>query len=65
MMPRVKKLRTCDTCGKQELWNDNWSWYGSWNDEEDGKPLIFACSDACKQPVRKARKMLAEKQGKA
>ncbi len=39
---------TCSMCGKIEPWSDDWSWYGSYKEFEDGKPILKFCSDGCK-----------------
>jgi len=40
---------TCGECGKIEAWLPSWRWYGSWQDLEDGKPVLHFCSDACQE----------------
>ena len=48
-LAKTIKIWKCDSCGKEEAWNDNWfsrmiihgRGYGSW--EED----IVACSQEC------------------
>lgn len=37
----------CSGCGKQAFWDDDWSWYGSWKDADDGRFPWVACSSAC------------------
>lgn len=40
---------TCSICGKIEPWSESWSWFGSYKELEDGKPILKFCSDVCKQ----------------
>ena len=36
----------CDNCG---VWDENWSWYGSYRDLEDGRKITKCCSAACRE----------------
>lgn len=36
----------CDWCGRVGRWDDNWKWYGSWLDREDGNEHHL-CSSEC------------------
>jgi hypothetical protein len=38
---------TCSACGKFSTWGPSWSWYGSYRDLENGKRIIYACSEEC------------------
>jgi hypothetical protein len=43
----------CNCCGKEELWNDGWAWYGSYRDLENqgmknAEPVLFMCSSLCR-----------------
>lgn len=49
-----ERQHTCDVCGKQDVWSPSWSWFGSINDLESGRPIVKMCSDACAAAVRKA-----------
>lgn len=43
-----RALHCCCVCGKLETWTGDWSWYGSYRDVDDGKPLAKFCSASCK-----------------
>jgi hypothetical protein len=65
MISKFQILHTCTVCGKREPWNENWQWYGSMRDEEDGKGIIETCSDACRGIIpdpAKALKLLQMEQ---
>lgn len=38
----------CNGCGHRGIWNENWSWYGSLKELEDGDDLPTFCSDTCR-----------------
>ena len=43
-----KRIWKCDICGKEDFWDENWSWYGSYAHVEtcpDDIPTV--CSDKC------------------
>ena len=46
--PEPKRLYTCVVCGKTDVWSDDWSWYGSLKNLDDGDVKIKVCSDVCK-----------------
>ena len=43
-----KNLYKCDVCGKIDNWNDDWQWFGSYQDQEDGELLLYICSIECR-----------------
>ena len=47
-----KKLYKCDICGKTGNWSDDWQWFGSYKDYDDGKALVFTCSEDCRKKVK-------------
>ena len=47
--PPQKAVYTCSVCGKVSIWGDSWSWYGSYKELDDGKPIITVCSEKCKK----------------
>lgn len=49
-----KRPHICDACGRTALWDENWSWYGSLADLDDGKPVLKACSKACRSALKEA-----------
>ena len=59
-----KKLYKCDVCDKVENWNDDWQWFGSYRDEEDGEPLLYICSLNCRGNMTEfaATNLLKQKQ---
>ena len=42
-----RQVHTCSICGKTGFWDDNWRWYGSWKEIDDGKNPIKICSKEC------------------
>lgn len=45
-------------CGRREHWNENWMWYGSYRDLEDGKPVEKFCSEECARSLHKSFKRI-------
>ena len=45
---KSKYIHTCDICGDRSLWNENWSWWGSYEDLEEGNKIYKVCSAKCK-----------------
>ena len=45
-------LHCCVVCGALEPWSDDWSWYGSYEEMDDGVPLQKFCSQKCVKNVR-------------
>jgi hypothetical protein len=43
------KTYTCEECGKISAWTDSWRWYGSYQDLDEGKPVIHLCSPECQE----------------
>lgn len=43
------RLHTCAACAKLAPWDEGWSWYGSYADIDDGKPVAKFCSDPCRK----------------
>jgi len=48
-----KRLYKCDICGKVGNWDNNWEWFGSYKDQDNGKPLLYICSTECKGDMTK------------
>lgn len=42
-----RTIYTCDRCAKTEPWGDEWVWYGSYKDLDDGVKVPHYCSQAC------------------
>jgi len=42
-------IHQCSICGVNQEWNDNWSWYGSIKDMENGLPIVKTCSEECRE----------------
>ena len=53
LFPANKKVHTCSTCGKQDIWGEGWQWYGSWKDIDDGKEITKTCSTECRFGIEK------------
>lgn len=45
--PEGRALHSCVVCEKLEPWSDEWKWWGSLNDVDDGEALAKFCSDKC------------------
>lgn len=43
----VARIYECDQCHRRGPWTDDWRWFGSWADLDDGKPVLKFCSRAC------------------
>ena len=43
-----KRMHTCYVCGKIDEWSESWSWYGSYDDIDNGKSVVKVCSAKCK-----------------
>lgn len=41
------RVHTCSTCRTVSVWTDGWSWFGSYKEIDDGKPVLKFCSNAC------------------
>lgn len=44
-------IHQCTNCGRRGAWDDGWSWYGSYKDQEAQDPIAKFCSEACKAEV--------------
>lgn len=51
------RIHECSNCRRRGVWTEDWAWYGSYQDEDDEKPLIKACSEACRMALFKAGKV--------
>lgn len=49
-----RQTHTCSVCGRRAQWGSSWTWWGSWRDLDDGKPVYKFCSDACRQKAAEA-----------
>lgn len=38
----------CSVCGKIGSWTQEWSWYGSYKDLDDGISVLKFCSQECR-----------------
>jgi len=52
MILKFPIFHICSICGKKEEWNDNWSWFGSIKDIDDGNDIVKVCSDICKSKFK-------------
>jgi hypothetical protein len=46
-MREPRQIHTCTVCGKEDFWSDDWQWFGSYRDLDDGKPIEKFCSERC------------------
>lgn len=46
----LARLHTCCVCGRIAPWDDNWMWFGTMKQIDDGKPVQKFCSSACRKP---------------
>jgi len=43
-----RQLHQCHICKRYGIWDENWSWFGSYKDLDDEKIYKF-CSKACRK----------------
>ncbi len=43
-----RRRHQCSICGKIEPWSDEWQWFGSELDVDDGLSFVKTCSEACR-----------------
>lgn len=43
------RLWTCDVCGRQDVWGDDWQSYSSINIEENCGHRVVTCSRVCRE----------------
>lgn len=46
-------VHTCSICSTTEPWGPGWSWWGSYLDTEQGRPIVKVCSDTCRKSALK------------
>jgi len=46
-MAPLEKSYKCHTCGRHYNWDKDSSWYGSYEQIDNGEPVLFFCSDKC------------------
>ena len=51
-----KRLHECSICGKQGPWTNEWEWFGSYKQIDDGEPVTKICSPACKLEFQSRRR---------
>lgn len=44
---KPRRVHTCTECGREGFWDQNWTWYGSLQDEDEGTIRVKVCSPAC------------------
>lgn len=51
MIARVdsRQRHRCTICGIEGAWSDAWQWFGSYKDQDEGKPVLKTCSAACRK----------------
>lgn len=46
---RPAALHRCDICQACGPWTESWTWFGSYADLDDGKPVVKLCSKSCRE----------------
>lgn len=41
------RIHVCSTCGNSGPWTESWSWFGSYADLDDDRPVKKYCSAEC------------------
>lgn len=60
-----RKHHCCSVCGRIAPWGERWSWFGSYQDIDDGKPVAKFCTDKCKKMrLALTEEMIAEQAAK-
>lgn len=61
-----QRLYQCDICGKIENWTNEWEWFGSYIDQEEGEPILYTCSSKCRGSITEltAKNLLNQKKKK-
>lgn len=49
---KSKKVYECNNCGKLFNWNENSSWYGSYNTLENNEKVTYSCSKKCELLIK-------------
>ena len=63
--PDGRAIHCCSTCGHRAPWDENWEWYGSYKDIDEGTPVAKFCSEKCKKMQRALTpEMIAEQAAK-
>ena len=47
-------IYTCNQCGTRFDWHMGASWFGSIKEWDEGDPLLYACSDPCRELISAA-----------
>jgi len=47
-----RRTYRCNVCGREDVWGDGWSWYGTRFGEQWTDPELVVCSDDCKKASR-------------
>jgi len=48
-------IHTCSVCGMTDHWSDDWYWFGSIDDFENGRPILKTCSTECREKLGKGQ----------
>jgi hypothetical protein len=51
-MMTERQRHMCNGCGNWGEWSQEWSWFGSLRDREQGRPIIKVCSNECRAAVQ-------------
>lgn len=57
----MAQIHICSVCGNSGQWDDNWSWFGSWKELEDGEDIAKFCSTHCADHHKAQQKLAREK----
>ena len=49
---RKALVHQCSVCSERGPWTDSWIWYGSYQELEDGDPIVKMCGDQCAAHAR-------------
>lgn len=47
-----KQIYKCDVCNKIGNWTDEWQWFGSERDLDEDKPILYTCSNGCRNTIK-------------
>lgn len=61
----ARRLYQCDYCGKQDVWGNDWAWFGSYKQLDDydslkGNDVLVMCSADCRVKLVAAGRLPSE-----
>ncbi len=54
-LPDSRRRHQCSVCHVESVWDQEWTWYGSWKDLDDGKKIVKTCSKKCRSLAKTIR----------